>query len=100
VTINVPPGSVTREEYGWSIRWYPTSDTSKVALLRVITDDGVLELEHIRTIRTSCRHSSHSTDTDADPCEVPDVYLAYLRDRGYAPAHVGDCDNDTRGVAA
>lgn len=86
--LQVPPGSLRETNHGWSVRWSPTKKTTKVALFVEITDDGVLELEHIRTMRTSCRSSGSSTDTDADPCDVPDVFLAVLRDRGYQPAHV------------
>lgn len=84
----VPPGTVKRLEDGWSVRWSPTSKTTKKALFVEITDDDVLELEHIRTFRTSCRESGAELDADPDPCDVPEVFLAVLRDQGCKPVHV------------
>lgn len=97
--LRIPPGNIRRLDNGWSIRWHPTRKTTKVALFVEITSDNVLELEHIRTIRTSCRESSASTNTDADPCDVPDAFLAVLRDRGYDPAHVSGCDSSREAAA-
>lgn len=91
--LHVPPGSINKVANGWSVRWSPSRKTTKVALLIEITDDGVLELDHVRTIRTSCDLSGSNTDSNADLCDVPDAFLAVLRDRGYTTAHVSAGEN-------
>lgn len=96
----VPPGRVKKlSNGGWSVRWSPTSSVTKKALFVAITDDNVLELEHIRTFRTSCRESDAGVDPDPDPCDVPEAFLAILRDQGCKPVHVRPQQTLTTGVS-
>jgi hypothetical protein len=85
---------LARVTNGWVVRWEPTADTHRVALLRTVTDDGILQLEQIRT-----HHRGVSAvATDVCVCDLPDACREALRERGFTPAKVRDAGR--RAVAA
>lgn len=88
--LNCPPGEVVVTEDGRRARavWHPVSGTTRTALFRVATSDGVAVLQHIRTVRhpdgpggVRC-----DTDPDADLADVPRCRRAALRELGLKPA--------------
>ncbi|MFB6256295.1 MAG: hypothetical protein ABEH58_06145 [Haloplanus sp.] len=88
-TLNCPPGDVTVTEDGERIRatWHPRKGERRVALFRVITDDGVAVLQHVRRVLVYQRGDETGcyTDTDVRLSDVPDARLAVVRDLGYVP---------------
>lgn len=90
-----PPGKGTLTDDGerYRLTWWPSSQTTKKALFRVSTDDGVALLRHIRTIRSQQRGQSYcDTDPDATLEDIPTVLRHEMRSRGYRPVQGDDRD--------
>lgn len=78
-------GGVTEDGERYRIEWHP-SGVVKRALFRVSTDDRVCVLQHVRTIVVQQRGESGCTlDDTATLSDIPDPYLAKMRDDGFRP---------------
>ena len=80
---STPPakGELTEDGQRYRLTWFPSSSTRKVALFRIVTDDRVALLQHVRTIRVRQRgESGADTDPDASLDEIPAKLLAIVRE--------------------
>jgi len=78
-----PPHNWERTSTGGSLRWWPTRDTTKIALFRAVTDDGVAILQHIRTIHTSQRAPSRAfLDDEPELADVPKPFRRVIEADG------------------
>jgi hypothetical protein len=87
---STPPGSGEPSADGkrYRLEWHPSSEITKRALFRVITDDRVATLQSVRTIRlqqlgpaSDCR-----LNEEAELEDIPDALLARMRADGFRPA--------------
>lgn len=86
---STPPakGELTEDGQRYRLTWFPSSSIRKVALFRIVTDDRVALLQHVRTIRVQQRgRTGGDTDPDAGLEEIPAKLLAIVRDDGVEPA--------------
>ncbi|MFB6201899.1 MAG: hypothetical protein ABEI98_07795 [Halorhabdus sp.] len=86
---STPPGrgQLTPDGDRYRLTWHPSSTTRKVALFRVVTDDRVAVLQHVRTVRVQQRGDSFaSTDPDAEIEDIPWPLLAAMEADGVTPA--------------
>lgn len=92
--LDCPPGEVTITEDGKRVRakWVPIKGTVRTAMFRIVTDDGVAVLQHIREVRhpdgPGAVHSS--VDPDASLADVPRCRRAGMRELGLKPAQETD----------
>jgi len=78
-------GGVSDDGERYRIDWR-SSHVVKRALFRVTTDDRVCVLQHIRTIFVRQRGATRcEIDDCADLNDVPEPYLARMRDDGFQP---------------
>jgi len=85
-----PPHNWERTSTGGTLRWWPTKDTTKIALFRAVTDDGVAILQHIRTIHTSQRAPSTAfLDEKPELADVPEVFRRVIEADGLTLATEG-----------
>jgi len=91
---STPPGSGEPGSSGetYRLEWHPRHGVTKRALFRVVTDDRVSVLQHVRTIhvRQSGAASDATLDADATLDDVPRPLLAAMRDDGYRPAEAAE----------
>jgi hypothetical protein len=89
----VPPAEWEPTSTGGRLTWHPTRDTTKVALFRIVTDDGVATLQHIREIVTSQRHDSYATvDDEAELADVPRALRHVVEGNGLTLAKQAEVD--------
>lgn len=92
-SVNCPPGDVEVTADGDRLRatWHPRRGVTHKALFRVVTDDGVAVLQHIREIvtRQSGGPSGCETRTDVGLDDVPRALRATARDLGFTLAEEG-----------
>jgi len=88
---HVPAHNWERTSTGGRLRWWPTRDTTKIALFRAVTDDGVAVLQHIREIYTTQRAPSGAhIDTEPELGDVPDALLRMVEADGLTVATEGE----------
>jgi hypothetical protein len=88
---DVPPGagSVTADGQRYRVTWHPASGTTKTALFRVVTDDRVAVLQHVRTVVLSQRGDTTATvDADARLDDVPRPLRQLMHADGFEPREV------------
>jgi hypothetical protein len=73
----VPEAKWERTSTGGRLSWWPRGNTTKIALFRTVTDDGVTVLQHVREIVSSQRGETRAR-IDDDP-ELDDVPAPLLR---------------------
>lgn len=80
-------GRVTDDGQRYNVTWYQAG-TRYVALFRVVTDDRVSVLQHIRAFRTSGRPEERVADVDPDVtlADLPDAALLLMDADGFTPA--------------
>jgi hypothetical protein len=86
---STPPGEgeLSADGERYRLTWFPSSSTTKKALFRVATDDGVAVLQHVRTIHVRQRGVTGSEiDTGAVLADIPRPLVAAMRDDGVRPA--------------
>jgi len=85
-----PPaeGSLSADGERYRLRWWPTEGVTKSALFRVITDDRIAILQHVRTV---ILRQKGSTETQLEPeaslKDIPNPLLAMMRGSGVEPAN-------------
>jgi hypothetical protein len=87
---STPPGSGEAASDGetYRLEWHPRRGVTKRALFRVVTDDRVSVLQHVRTIHTrrGGAASGCHLNPDAELADVPRPLLATMKADGYRPA--------------
>lgn len=90
---SVPPGDgqfVDGEVPRYRLTWHPGRGRTNIAMFRVVTDDGVATLQHIRRLVTQQRGESRCVlDTEAKLEDVPKPLLDVARAHGLIPAEEG-----------
>ena len=81
-------GSVSQDGERYRIEWWTPTRIRKVALFRVVTDDRVSVLQHIRSIRVSQRVEERISHLDEAPqlADIPREWRALMRADGFTPA--------------
>jgi hypothetical protein len=89
-----PPGSGEPGADGetYRLEWHPRGGVTKRALFRVVTDDRVSILQHIRTVHVRQRggESDCQLDATATVDEIPPALRAAMQADGYRPAESGE----------
>jgi len=68
----VPRAKWDRTSTGGRLTWWPSTNRTKIALLRTVTDDGVTVLQHIRVVTSSQRDGVNCwIDDEPDLEDVP-----------------------------
>lgn len=87
----VPPAKWERTSTGGRLSWWPARNTTKVALFRTVTDDGVTVLQHIREIVSSQRGETDCwIDDDPGLDDVPAPLLRLVEADGLTVATEGE----------
>lgn len=88
LTVDAPAFRVHERGNGLRVEWHPSWKKVRKALFVEITDDGVLQLEHIMTICVSARETWTETDTSPSLDDLPNGVVYALRGAGYDVAHI------------
>ncbi len=88
---NVPRAKWEQTSTGGRLYWWPRGNTTKIALFRTVTDDGVTVLQHIREIVSSQRGETDCwIDDDPDLDDVPAPLLRLVESNGLTVATEGE----------
>jgi hypothetical protein len=86
---DVPPGhgGPSSDGHRYRVVWFTDGIVNR-ALFRIVTDDRVCVLQHVRRVRVSQRVSDRLSELDdtATLDAVPDGLLALMQAQGYTPA--------------
>lgn len=87
----IPEAKWERTSTGGRLSWWPRGNTTKIALFRTVTDDGVTVLQHIREIVSSQRGETDAwIDDDPELDDVPAPLLRLVESDGLTVATEGD----------
>ncbi len=87
----VPRAKWERTSTGGRLTWWPSTNTTKIALFRTVTDDGVTVLQHVREIVSSQRGgTSAHIDDEPDLDDVPAALRRLVETDGLTLATEGE----------
>lgn len=86
--IIAPPFTINDRNDGLEVAWRPTYRTKKVALFVAITDNGVLQLERVTTVRLDGRDYDPSHEKCPSLDAVPEAIVYAIRGTGRTVAEV------------